>query len=1024
MLVQAFNELLDSIHANQVDQLNLLVSPSENQPFDVTSLQSWQGQSSTVRALAVLPDGSVASGGGSYNATLECWAPWSGERLGTWKGHTQIVRALAVLPDGSVVSGGEDATLRHWDPQSGECLGAWQGPTGTIHALTVLPDGSVVSAEGYIGQHSENYSLRHWDSQSGECLGVWRGHTDAVKALAVLPDGSVVSGSDDKTLRHWDPQSGQCLDVWHGQSGSVNALAVLPDGSVVSGGQDKTLLHWDPQSGKCLGVWKGHTDSVTALVVLPDGSVVSGSDDKTLRHWDPQSGECLHVWMGHAKSVKALAVLPNGDLVSGGDGALKHWPANANGVTLEQLEAVLRALKDNRSVESLALSKATCTPAMMQSLADVIASHATLTSVTLQRFGLTEEAVQPLLIALKSPACKVNQLNVPHNPRLSRKVEVALNRAMASRSAPLPVGSREAKFFLVRDALRKGKGSFKCPAPDWTEAQKKDMKGLLNNTLSHLDWSGAPLTQEQILGLAGALTMNHSLHTLFLEDTQINALGAQCLALALSRHAGIRKLELNENPLGEQGLQTLLEVFQNHSTLSKVNAAEGTQSTKAQRQQLKAYNKYYKSRKEESNLQAPVANKPPSTLPARFYDRAWGGSQVMAEPVFSSALGCVVEKERLERHQDPAVRQQPVVALPLLEEHIRATVTTIQPHAWHEGTVYLPQWWIEGVVEAIRVGKDDVLTAYWERHPGLVTHHYAVTEGSQPVYRLLMAAGRQGAFTDWLEYYSRYCGDDPSLPSIATWFTQMDQGKHALHHLIHTIDAKAQAGWFRSVQFDLGVTGGVYHGLVHLHCAKTLKADKEAIEHLAAQGLLPTEVDEEGCTPLMRAVMEERYGLAEFLLPYSDPAALDKAGNSSLHHLVKAKVSEEREHCIVKFLSLGVDDNCANQAGETPRALLEAREERSGSDSYEALVRAARIHQGRYVERLEKTIILLVEKMEKSSAEDVLKASLWEEVKSGRPYQATTQRLHQLFFTTVPAVGNLEAPEKVENDIALEMHIQ
>ena len=980
MFDQQFNQLLNNIHNNQIQQLNLITPAPQRETSNVAHLQTWEGHTNPVRALAVLHDGSLVSASG--DTTLRHWDPQSGQCLSTWTGHTAAVRALAVLHDGSVVSASDDTTLRHWDPQSGQCLSTWTGHTSAVYALAVLPDGSAISA-------SADKTLRHWDPQSGQCLSTWTGHTRNVYALAVLHDGSVVSASEDKTLRHWDPQSGQCLSTWAGHTDYVRALAVLPDGSVISASEDKTLRHWDPQSGQCLSTWMGHTDYVYALAVLPDGSVVSGSKDNTLRRWGAQSGQCLSTWIGHTSAVYALSVLPDGSVVSASDdNALRHWPAPPMLVSLEQVEGVLGALKDNRSLQSLALSGPALTHDPIQALAQLIVKHPHLSSIALESCDLTDENIQPLLNGFKNPDSRVNQFTAPNNPELSQEAHTALQRVVEYRSAG-------------------------CPAPEWTEAQAKDISALLNNTLEQLDWNGAPLTQAHVLELTAALTMNHSLRTLSLDDTQVDTLGVQFLAQMLKTHPQIRKLLLDENLLKEEGVSALLDLFEQHTSLYRV-AAAGAGATKAQRQQLNAYNKQHRIRKKQPTLLPAAADE--SVLPPHIYDRAWEGQQIMAEPVFSCALGKVVEKERLGQFGDAALFQEPVVGLLQVESHIRETVTATQPHAWHEGTVYLPTRWRREVLEAIQAGEDNVLAAYWERHPGLVTHHYETEEGPMPVYRLLMNARRQGAFAQWLEYYSRYHNDDQTLPSIATWFTQVDQGQHALHHLIHAVDAKEQERWFREVRFDLGVTGGVYHGLVHLHGPETLEADNQAIEHLVAQGLLPTEADKEGYTPLMRAVMEEHYALAELLLPYSEAQALDKGGNTALHHLAKAKPSEGREHCIVKLLTLGGDNNLPNQAGETPRGLLEASIEGETLGQYEVLVHTAKLQHDRYVKRLENTIALLLEQaekgpIEKSSAEPLLKSGLLDEKGWGKTYLVTMQRLHQLFFNAEPAVESQEEGE-------------
>ncbi|MHA7841651.1 MAG: WD40 repeat domain-containing protein, partial [Gammaproteobacteria bacterium] len=95
--------------------------------------------------------------------------------LATWTGHTSDVKAVTVLPDGSVVSGSADDTLRHWDPQTEQCLNTWTGHTSTVWDVTVLPDGTVVSG-------STDNTLRHSDPQTGQCLNTWTGHTNSVLA--------------------------------------------------------------------------------------------------------------------------------------------------------------------------------------------------------------------------------------------------------------------------------------------------------------------------------------------------------------------------------------------------------------------------------------------------------------------------------------------------------------------------------------------------------------------------------------------------------------------------------------------------------------------------------------------------------------------------------------------------------------------------------------------------------------------------------------------------------------------------
>ena len=73
------------------------------------------GQGGCVRAVAVLADGRVVSGG--HDGRVLIWDPAYPQadpiELGR---HVGAVRAVAVLPDGRVVSGGHDHRVWVWDP--------------------------------------------------------------------------------------------------------------------------------------------------------------------------------------------------------------------------------------------------------------------------------------------------------------------------------------------------------------------------------------------------------------------------------------------------------------------------------------------------------------------------------------------------------------------------------------------------------------------------------------------------------------------------------------------------------------------------------------------------------------------------------------------------------------------------------------------------------------------------------------------------------------------------------------------
>jgi len=267
-------------------------------------------QNETVRALEVLPDGTLASGFAS--SVVNLWDVDTSSITQTLYGHDAGVFSLRALRYDRLAGSFDDST-RIWDTTSGEVI---QTINDRCLSLSALPSNTLACG-------TQNGEITIWETNNGSLVQTLVAHTDRVSSLVYLRGSRLASASDDGTIKVWDISTGELVQELTGHNDSVISLALLPFSKLVSGSLDGTVRLWDVNSGSTIRVLdREDSASVQSLVVLSDGTLATSYDDGTILVWNLEDGSKIESLNGHTGEVRALAVLKDGRLVSGSqDGA-------------------------------------------------------------------------------------------------------------------------------------------------------------------------------------------------------------------------------------------------------------------------------------------------------------------------------------------------------------------------------------------------------------------------------------------------------------------------------------------------------------------------------------------------------------------------------------------------------------------------------------------------------------------------------------------------------------------------------
>jgi WD40 repeat protein len=292
-------------------------------------LRTFAGHNSSIRAVALTPDGQVAVSG-STDRTLKVWDVEAGVELRTLTGHADSITGVAVTDDGAFgISSCADGTLKTWNLETGKEERTLVGHKSWVRSVAMTPDGQfAVSA-------SDDLTIKVWDVAAGVELRELV-HTDTVFGVfevyqvAISADGCrAVSIAADGSIRVWDRNTPKAYRELKSYSRAAPVISLTRDGLLVlSASEDGLLRVWDIESGRELRTVDTELYRPVALALAADNTIVAAaSREGSVEVWDFQSGARLHTPGTQTPRLTALGVMANGRraITASEDGGLRLW---------------------------------------------------------------------------------------------------------------------------------------------------------------------------------------------------------------------------------------------------------------------------------------------------------------------------------------------------------------------------------------------------------------------------------------------------------------------------------------------------------------------------------------------------------------------------------------------------------------------------------------------------------------------------------------------------------------------------
>lgn len=223
--------------------------------WDVETRQlkhSLRGHGGTIYALGFSPDGQRAVTG-SEDRLLRQWSVADGRELAIMEGHGDGVHSLAVLPDGSIASGDLSGEIRLWDGKTGVLRKVLVREGPAVGSLSASPDGKLLLSSCARGTPCLE---RVFEIASGKQIAQHQINENIVLATAISPDGrwAASGGGDNHDIHIWDLRTGKRRIGADGQpltlggtGRSVWAAGFSADGRQIAWGNSWT--QHDPKNG-------------------------------------------------------------------------------------------------------------------------------------------------------------------------------------------------------------------------------------------------------------------------------------------------------------------------------------------------------------------------------------------------------------------------------------------------------------------------------------------------------------------------------------------------------------------------------------------------------------------------------------------------------------------------------------------------------------------------------------------------------------------------------------------------------